>query len=211
MPVLMTFGDSNTHGTPPVVRRGLYARYPVGVRWPTITHAALGDEWTLVEEGLPGRTTMFPDPLMGPHMDGRTGLRIALESHGPIDVLTIMLGTNDTKAMFGATPEAIAGGMAALLGIANSLEMQERHGGFKTLVICPPPVKVQGPIADVFFTGDRKGPALPALYAELAAHWGAGFLDAGQHISVAEADGVHFTEDASAVLGQVVAEAVRNL
>ena len=97
MPTIMTFGDSNTHGTPPIVTRGLYARFPAGVRWPTVMAASLGPDWHLVEEGLPGRTTCFSDPLMGPYMDGPTGLRIALESHGPLDVLTIMLGTNDTK------------------------------------------------------------------------------------------------------------------
>ena len=211
MPTIMTFGDSNTHGTPPIVTRGLYARFPAGVRWPTVMASSLGPDWHLVEEGLPGRTTCFSDPLMGPYMDGQTGLRIALESHEPLDVLTIMLGTNDTKAMFGATPEQIMGGMAGLLGIACSEDMQTRHGGFKVLVICPPPVLVQGPIADVFYGDDVKGPALVPLYRDLAAHWGVGFLDAGSHIAVSPQDGVHFDEAAHAVLGQAVAAAVAAL
>lgn len=211
MPVILTLGDSNTHGTPPMTNRIEHLRHPVGTRWPTVMHEKLGGDWTLIEEGLPGRTTIFPDPLMGAHMDGTLGLRIALDSHKPIDVLTIMLGTNDTKAMFGATPEAITGGIAALLGIAMSLEMQEKHGGFKVLVICPPPVKVQGAIKDVFYGGDKKGAALAPLYADLSAHWGASFMDAGQHISVSEVDGVHFEADAHVTLGKAVAEAVAKL
>ena len=58
MTVLLTYGDSNTHGTPPIVDRAEYRRFASGVRWPTVTHAALGAGWELVEEGLPGRTAL---------------------------------------------------------------------------------------------------------------------------------------------------------
>ncbi len=211
MPTILTFGDSNTHGTPPIVTPGVYARFPAGTRWPTVMAAELGPKWTLVEESLPGRTAQFPDPIMGPHMEGTSALRIALESHGPIDVLTIMLGTNDTKNMFGATPEKIAGGMDALLRIARSEPMQTRHGGFKILLICPPPVKVQGPISDQFLFADTKGKALPPLYKTIAAHHGVGYMDAGKVIETSAIDGVHFDEADHPKLGQAVANAVRAL
>ena len=164
-----------------------------------------------MEEGLPGRTTMFDDPLMGSHMDGRLGLKIALNSHGPIDVLTIMVGTNDSKMMFGTDPERITAGIAALLGISQSQEMQDRHGGFKTLLICPPAVKVQGPIKDVFYRADEKSAALAPHYKNLAEHWGIGFFDAGSVIETSAQDGVHFTADAHQALGKAIAEAVRSL
>lgn len=209
MKTILTFGDSNTHGTPPITDRAVYDRFGPDVRWPVLAARVLG--WTLVEEGLPGRTTMFADTVMGDIMDGRAGLKIALRSHGPIDVLTIMLGTNDVKTMFGATPETIVGGLASLLAIAHSDEMQLRHGGFKTLVICPPPVIEQGPIVDVFYGGGAKSLALPPLYAALAAHWGVGFLDAGAHIGVSPVDGVHFDAAGHAGLAQAVARAVAAL
>lgn len=206
MKTLLTFGDSNTHGTPPITDRAVYGRFGADVRWPVLVARALG--WTLVEEGLPGRTTMFADTVMGDFMDGRVGLNMALRSHGPIDVLTIMLGTNDVKTMFGAAPEVIAGGLASLFAIAHSDEMQTRHGGFKTLVICPPPVMEQGAIVDVFFGGRAKALALPPLYAALAAHWGTGFLDAGAHIGVSPVDGVHLDAQGHADLAKAVAAAV---
>ena len=59
---------------------------------------------------LPGRTTCLPDPVMGAHMDGVVGLRIALESNGPIDLLTIMLGTNDAQYHHARSAEQIVGG-----------------------------------------------------------------------------------------------------
>ena len=204
---IMTFGDSNTHGTPPIVTRGVYARHDATIRWPQVMAADLG--CTLIEEGLPGRTACaVTDPEMGAHMNGHLGLRIALQSHGPIDVLTVMLGTNDCKAHFGLTPQGIAAGVAGLLAIACGEEMQTRHGGYKVLLICPPPVLEQGPIAQVFHGGAARSQALATLYAELAEVWGAGFLDAGQHIAVDPQDGVHFSAEAHRTLGHAIARAL---
>ncbi len=209
MPVLLCFGDSNTHGTPPMRRQGEYNRFDATTRWPVLAARALG--WELVEEGLPGRTAQFADPVMGAHMDGRDGLKIALQSHGPIDFLSIMLGTNDAKARYGASPELITGGIAALLDIAQSVEMQDRHGGFRILLICPPPVLEQGPIMDQFYGARARGLALPPLFANLARARRCGFLDAGTLIEVSPQDGVHFEAATHAVLARGVAQALADL
>ncbi|SEN15637.1 Lysophospholipase L1 [Loktanella fryxellensis] len=207
---ILTFGDSNTHGTPPIVTRGLYARHDATIRWPQIMAAQTG--CTLIEEGLPGRTACpVTDPEMGAHMNGHLGLRIALESHGPIDVLTLMLGTNDCKAHFGLTPEGIAAGIAGLLAIACGDVMQTRHGGFRTLLICPPPVLEQGPIAQVFHGGAARSQGLAPLYADLARVWHVGFLNAGRNIAVSPQDGVHYDADAHHTLGLAVAQAIAAL
>lgn len=211
MPFLMTFGDSNTHGTPPIVTRGEYRRFGPGVRWPDLCWRALGEDWELAEEGLPGRTAQFPDPVMGAHMNGQDGLKIALQSQGPVDVLTLMLGTNDVKARFSATPEAVTAGVAGLIDIALSLEMQARHGGFRVLLICPPPVLEIGPIAGEFLGAAKRSRGLAARYRALAAARGIGFLDAGAIIEVSPQDGIHFAPEAHAALGKAVAEAIRRL
>jgi lysophospholipase L1-like esterase len=211
MPILLTFGDSNTHGTPPIVDRAEYRRFASGVRWPTVTHAALGAGWELVEEGLPGRTAQYDDPVMGAIMNGRPALRMALQSHGPIDVMTLMLGTNDVKTRFASTPAEVVAGVAGLLDVAMSAEYQTRHDGFKILLICPPPVIETGPIATEFWGGAARSQALPPLYQALAQSRGVGFLDAGKVIAVSPVDGVHFDEAAHALLGQAVADAVRGL
>lgn len=212
MPLLLTFGDSNTHGTPPIEVEGVRRpRYAPDVRWPGVCLAELGESWSLVEEGLPGRTTARPDAEMGPHMDGRVGLAIALQSHGPIDVLTICLGTNDTKAQFDASPEEIAADAGFLLDMALSEEMQERHGGYQVLLICPPPVLEQGPIAYKFEGGAARSLALPALYRAEAEARGVAFLDLGAHVKSSPVDGIHFEPETHAIIGKVVAKAVRAL
>ncbi|SMY08183.1 GDSL-type esterase/lipase family protein [Flavimaricola marinus] len=209
---LMCFGDSNTHGTPPIVERGApYSRYDDQTRWPCVAHRALGSDWTLVEEGLPGRTARFADPVMGAHMNGQIGLDIALNSHGPIDVMTLMLGTNDVKTRFCISPENVLAGIAGLIDVALGEVAQTRHGGFKVLLMCPPPVLEEGPFAGEFFGGRAASEALPPLYQALAEARGCGFLDAGKIIQVSPIDGVHYGPEAHAALGAAVAEAIAAL
>jgi lysophospholipase L1-like esterase len=108
MAQVMCFGDSNTYGTPPILDLALHSRFDAATRWPPLMAKEAGVD--LIEAGLPGRTTLWEDPVMGAHMNGQTGLKIALESHGPLDLLVIMLGTNDVKARFAATAQQVQGG-----------------------------------------------------------------------------------------------------
>lgn len=211
MPNLLTFGDSNTHGTPPIVTRGLYERYDAATRWPTRAAALLGPDWWLAEEGLPGRSTAFEDPVMGAHINGQAGLRMALNSHGPLQAMTLMLGTNDVKLRFGATPERILGGIAGLVDMALSPEMAARHPGLRILLIAPPPVEAAGVLAGDYMGARAASQALAPLYRDYAARRGLAFLDAGAHVTVSPVDGVHFTPEAHGVLAVVVADALRNL
>jgi len=209
---LLCFGDSNTHGAPPIHAAGEpYSRHDVQTRWTRVAGAALGQGWEVIEEGLGGRTAQFDDPLMGSHMNGRDGLKIALNSHGPIDVLTLMLGTNDVKARFSTTPAQVVAGIAGLLDIALGLEQQTRHGGFKILLICPPPVVETGPFRGEFWGAAALSQALPPLYGALAAARGCGFLDAGQLIAVSPVDGIHYDAAAHGVLGAAIATAVAGM
>ncbi|KAJ57471.1 lipolytic protein [Actibacterium mucosum KCTC 23349] len=204
MPTLLTFGDSNTHGSLPIAKRGERRRLGPRKRWPGVAARRL--EWELIEAGLPGRTAQFPDPVMGAYMDGREGLNIALRSHGPIDVMTLMLGTNDQKTRFGADASMITAGIAALLDMALGDELQDRHEGFKVLLISPPAVREVGLLAGEFLGAAKKSAALPGLYAELADKRGAEFMDAGAVIETSDIDGIHFGAEAHAALGNAVAE-----
>jgi lysophospholipase L1-like esterase len=207
---MLCFGDSNTHGTPPIPHAGASVpRHGPDLRWPRVAGRALG--WDVLEEGLPGRTAQFDDPVMGAHMNGRVGLQIALATHGPIDVMTLMLGTNDVKGRFATTPAQVVAGIAGLLDMALQHEMQAKHGGFPVLLICPPPVVEVGPFAGEFRGGAALSRALPPLYASLAADRGCGFLDAGQVIVVSPVDGIHYDAAAHAALGAAVAQAVAAL
>ncbi|MDS9948778.1 MAG: SGNH/GDSL hydrolase family protein, partial [Planktomarina sp.] len=211
MPTLLTFGDSNTHGTRPILAEGDYGRFDAKARWPCVAKEALGDKWILIEEGLPGRTTCFEDPIMGSFMNGWTGLKIALSTHGPIDLLTIMLGTNDCKALFGNSARDILGGISGLLAIAQNAELQSRHGGYKTVLIAPPPIVVTGIFSTSFYGADRLSEQLSDLYSEIATLWGIEFFDAGDVIATSPVDGVHFEKEAHQTLGTALAKKIRTI
>jgi lysophospholipase L1-like esterase len=211
MPTLLTYGDSNTHGNRPIVAQGDYHRLDEKSRWPCVAKEALGDKWLLIEEGLPGRTTCFDDPIMGSSMNGWLGLKIALASHGPIDLLTIMLGTNDCKALFGNSERDILGGIAGLLAIAQDADLQNRHGGYKTLLIAPPPIVVTGYLSAAFYGADRLSEQLGSLYSEIATHRGVEFFDAGKVIETSPVDGVHFEEEAHQTLGMALARKITTI
>ena len=115
---VLAFGDSNTHGTPPMASFDHHPR--LARRWPVVMAEAMG--CTLIEEGLPGRTMCaLSSALADNHFDGLIGLRIALASHGPIDDLVILLSSNDMQARYGRTPEMVLGGLAALLAVGTPL------------------------------------------------------------------------------------------
>jgi lysophospholipase L1-like esterase len=204
---ILVFGDSNTFGTPPMVERdGNSARYGENIRWPMVMQKHLSPNWKVIEEGLPGRTTSLPDPEMGDHMNGQVGLKIALDSHGPIDLLVIMLGTNDSKIQFGLEAKQIASGLASLLNIANTPDMQHKHDNFNILIITPPKVKEQNALERIFFNANEKTTVLDKFYSQVAEKYEVNKINAGDFIETSEIDGVHFEPDAHRILGKSVAD-----
>lgn len=200
---ILTFGDSNTFGTPPMDNRTSHPR--IDQRWPVVMAGVLG--CTLVEAGVGGRTAGNQHPSDGEmELDGPLGLKMALRGCGPIDDLVIMLGTNDLQTRHGNTAASVAAAMSKLMSIAHSAEMQDRHDGFRTTLICPPPILEGGTYAPEFAGAAKQSAALPGYYQDLARNWDAGFLDAGQHIASDPLDGVHFGAVAHDTLGRAVAD-----
>ena len=111
--VVLCYGDSNTHGTMPMATLDDMGRFGAAERWPGVLAAELGSGWRVVEEGLPGRTTVYPDPISGVHKNGLSVLPAALESHRPLDVVVVMLGTNDLKHRFQVPPVEIGESVGA--------------------------------------------------------------------------------------------------
>jgi lysophospholipase L1-like esterase len=210
MPTILCYGDSNTHGTAPMPTLEDVARFGPGERWPGVMRAALGPDWWVVEEGLPGRTTVLDDRIEGIYKNGLTALPPCLESHRPIDIVTIALGTNDLKMRFSMPPTDIATGAGILVETARNV--LRRFGEQpKILLIAPPPILETGCLAAMFAGGAAKSQAFARHYAAMAKQLGVGFLDFGGRIKSSEIDGIHFDPPAHRVLGDAVAEAVRAL
>ena len=135
MKTIVCYGDSNTYGYNP--ENGF--RYEYEERWTTILQKELKDSAIVIPEGLNGRTTSFEDELR-PGRNGATYLDPCLHSHGPIDLVVLMLGTNDLKIRFQATPTDIGKGIDRLIKMIKSITPQKRQDGrsAKILLMAPP-------------------------------------------------------------------------
>ena len=208
---ILCFGDSNTHGTEPKSGLDDKRRLAVEERWPGRLAAALGASWHVIEEGHPGRTTVHADPVEGPHKNGLAALPVALESHRPLDLVILMLGTNDLKAQYMVRPPDIARSVDRLVSHIAASECGPDRAAPAILVIAPPPILETGCLAEMYTGGAEKSRDLGALFSTVAARHGAGFLDAGKVIRSSPLDGIHFDADEHAKLAVAVTQKVRAL
>ncbi len=213
---IVCFGDSNTHGycADPMDCEDHGDRFNENERWTRLLQQKLGDEYLVIEEGLSGRTTVFNDPL---HecMSGLDYITPCLMSHEPVDLLIIMLGTNDTKDRFYSSAACIGIGMARLVKKAMSTEC---WGGKKPniLVICPPPMGKEMPNG-IF--GDTMGELCVEKSEQLAKYYkeqcqliGCHFADAGaMGCEFNQIDYMHLTRKGHATLAENLAEIVPGL
>jgi len=208
MRTIVCFGDSNTHGAN--AEDG--ARLPRDVRWPGVLRRELGDGFEVVEEGLNARTTVWDTPTT----EGRVGsdyLLPCLWSHEPVDLVIIMLGTNDLKATFGLTAPEIAAGAGRLVDLAQRSLAGPGDTSPRVLLMSPPPLAPMTAKSELWGFGEslEMSAELGRLYALTASLKGAHFLDAGSVIETSPRDGVHFEPEAHAALGAAVARRVREI
>jgi lysophospholipase L1-like esterase len=208
MPVIVCFGDSNTYGYD--VASG--GRYPKTIRWPGVLGAELGPDHEVIEEGLNGRTTIWDDPYLDGR-NGRTHLLPCLRSHAPIDVVVIMLGTNDLKTIFGRTAAEIASGAGALVELALLSGTGSAGGRPRVLLVAPPILGGRTATSELWGFGEARSRSqqFASLYRTASDLAAVAFLDAGPVAEVDPADGVHLTAAGHARLGRAVAAAVRDL
>ena len=121
MKTILCYGDSNTHGSLPMATIDDDDRLGPTARWSGVMASSLGDSFCVIEEGLPGRTTVHDDPFEGAHLNGLRILPAILNSHRPLDGLVIMLGTNDLKTRFAAPAADIAIGVEKMALMAATL------------------------------------------------------------------------------------------
>ena len=208
---ILCFGDSNTHGTKPLPGQDLIDRHGSDVRWPGVTARLLGDGFRIIEEGLPGRTTVHDDPIEGAHMNGLTALPMLVGSHSPLDMVVLMLGTNDLKCRFAVSAGDIAASIERLVGTLRYLCTAPGRTVPKILVVAPPPIVETELFAEKFAGGVAKSRKLGTFIRRSAERLGTAFLDAADHIEVSPVDGLHYDEANHEKLGHAVAAALRRL
>ena len=208
MKTILCYGDSNTFGYIP--ETGL--RYDVKTRWPRVLAELLGGGYHVVEEGLNGRTALGKEPMEG-WKNGSYALYPVLNSHKPVDLLLIMLGSNDLKKRFALSADRIAEGAAAL-GRRGQRFLQIKQGYAPRVLLVSPPVLdpcVQvGPFGDEFDASSvETSKQLAAAYEAVCRKNGFAFVN-GADLAVSDpADGLHLSAESHRCLAEGLCEAVR--
>ena len=206
MKTILCYGDSNTWGYDPVSGD----RHSYSDRWTTVMQEELGGEYLVIPEGLNGRTTVWEDPIEL-HKSGSAYLPPCLESHKPLDLVIIMLGTNDLKVRFSLPPSDIARGAGRLADIVKKSGCGPGGSAPRVLLLVPPEVRRLSNFAEMFAGSREKSLAFPRAYAEIAAEEGVPVLDIGRTVRFGDTDGIHFEADQLPVLGKLAADEARRL
>jgi lysophospholipase L1-like esterase len=203
---VVCFGDSNTWGYDPSTRD----RFPADVRWTGVLQQTLGNGFRVIEEGLNGRTTNVDDPIEA-NRNGLTYLRPCLESHKPLDLVTIMLGTNDLKARFNRSGSDSAEAAASLVGIAQTMPVGPGGTFPRVLLIAPPPVATLTDYDDMFVGAAEKSQRFAKHFPTVARWYNAPLLLAGDIIHSSDLDGIHFEAPEHHKLGEAIAREIERI
>ena len=205
---IMCYGDSNTWG---YIAGSNCERYGEGIRWTSVLQKELGDDFTVLEEGYNGRTTVWYDPIeLRP--SGYETLIPCLETCSPLDIVAVMLGTNDSKNYFSGNAENIAMSAATLVKAIQSSPYGPEFGTApKVLLIAPPVIKdpdIMGMFSERSVDISKQFATEYRAQAELV---GCDFLDASLFAEPDPRDGVHITIESHTKLGKAIAEKIREM
>ena len=208
MKTILCYGDSNTYGYVP--ETGL--RYPRDVRYPGRLQMFLGDEYFVIEEGCNGRTTVEDDPIDG-WKNGLDYLRPCLHSHKPIDLVVLMLGSNDLKQTFHLTGAQIAQNAGVLVDVIK--EFTEEKQGFvpKIILVSPPEIGTgirTSPFYGAFYeSAIDESRKFPENYKAVADTKGCIFFDAAKYIYPSETDSLHLTPEGHRILAEELSKLIK--
>lgn len=207
---ILCFGDSNTWGF-----NGIHcSRFDEHTRWTGLLQASLGDSYTVIEEGQNSRTICMDDPACG-EKNGSKYILPCLESHKPLDLLIIMLGTNDMKVRFGLSAADIANEMAQFLQKVHGLiDYDPDFSHTKLLLISP--IHIGDTIKSSTFcdafdgeNGIKKSRQLAEFYQAMAQKYHCHFLESSQFAKPGTADAIHLDETGHANLAAAITDYIK--
>lgn len=218
MKTILIFGDSLTWGSNPEAGGARHARAD---RWPQVLQEGLlaeglGQGYEVITDALRGRSTAYDDGVVDAERNGAKLLPSALFAHAPLDLVILMLGSNDMK------PSVAGSASAAMLGLKRCAEMVKKHSPRlpgvervpKLLIVAPPALVATKDAfyADLF--GDKaveESSKLAGFYAALSVEFDGGFFDAGLVAKASPIDGIHLDAANSRAIGTALVAPVRKI
>ncbi len=200
---IVCYGDSNTWGYTPITGE----RYPKGVRWTSIVAEETG--YTVIEEGLNGRTSAFDNQLI-PNLNGAKYIEVCAASQAPVDLFVFMLGTNDVIVHVCNNAHASATGVEVVAKKALAMVP-----GAKVLIVAPVPIGAFRPELGEMLELDMKSlensAKLTRFLREMASLNGWEFLAAEDFAEVSRKDAVHLEPESHRKLGLAIAAKVKEM
>lgn len=209
MKTVLCYGDSLTWGYDAA---GL-GRHAFEDRWPSVLQAELGNRARVIPEGLNGRTTAFDDHLADCDRNGARTLPTILATHAPLDLIILLLGTNDMKSFICGRAIGARQGMGRLVDIVRSLVYPMAAAAPKVLLVSPPPIRETANVnfAAMYEGASTESRKLAPFYAALAAETNCSFFDAGTVAQATSLDGIHLDADNTRRIGAALAPIVRDM
>lgn len=207
MKQILVYADSLSWGIIPTTRK----RLTFEQRWPGVLEIELnahGHDVRIIEDCLNGRRTVWDDPFK-PGRNGLVGLAQRIESSSPLELVILMLGTNDFQSMHPHNAWGSAQGIAALIAAIRSAPIEPGMPVPKVMVVVPPPITIpKGPIAPKFEGGQDKCIGLAQACEQVCTELGCYFFDAAQVVNSSPLDGVHLDAPQHMAVGRAIATVV---
>lgn len=212
MTAILCYGDSNTWG----YQASTAERLGRWERWPGVLQRELGDDVHVIEEGQNGRTTVFDVPFEADR-NGLTHLPVSLQTHHPLDLVVIDLGTNDLF-LPGVNAYHAARGAIKLAEVVLASDAGRADGAPLVLVVVPPPFAPLGQWDQAAAPGaEAESKRLSRAFVDAAAALKEEdgitipLLDLRDHVTSSPIDGIHFEADGHRSIGTAVAATLREM
>ena len=209
MKTVLCYGDSLTWGSDAEHE----SRHAYEDRWPSVLQKALGHGVRVIPEGLNGRTTVYSDYTADCDRNGARILPTILHTHAPLDLVIIMLGTNDLKPVFANNAVIVGHGIERLVELIRHHAWPLETEGPEILIVSPPPLsETEHPLLGPMFAGRiEESRNLASVYRDLADELGCAFFDAGSVARTTPIDGVHMDAENTRAVGKGLEPIVRML
>lgn len=209
MKSILAFGNSLTWG----FRAGEWTRHRFEDRWPNALADGLGGKARVIEEGMNGRTTVFPDPTELAERNGAVALPMLLTTHQPLDLVIIMLGTNDIKYANRCRAFDAAMGMTRLVEIVKKFSFLPEYAAPQILLMSPPALcKTQDEwFNDLWGHAIAESKLFARHYAKVAKDTDVHFFDAGSVAKTDPTDGGHLDAENTRAIGTALVPVVKNI
>lgn len=197
---ILCYGDSNTWG---YISGSDHQRYGENERWTKILEKKLGRNFEIIEEGLNSRTLISNDERPG--KEGKNGFQYlipCLDTHDPIDLVILMIGTNELKSVYNKTSKDI-GNMLEEYFVKTILgrKSQIKNSYPKLLIVTPPIVNEEANYSkkvNKYVGATQKSKELDDIYRDIAEKYNCYFVsNEGLTTGI---DGIHLTKESHELL-----------